>query len=387
MNTVPGLAKVQVARLLLGGYFFIPYLVLYASTVDVSLSLLLAIEAFFALLIVLFDLPAGHLADRIGARQALILGALLQGGAAALLGLVPSAAVFWATQPLFAAATALTMGADAALAAGVLRAAGRADAFEATERVFQSMQLAGTALVLTSASALSLIGMHWTFLATAFAQLAAALILSRVADIRSPSDEDRISLGVRLRGLLRGVRGTKGLPADLLAMILVGTAFSVLLYLTPVYYVGAGLGESLVGVAAAGVALAASAAALVWPVRWSLRVSVALAVVAAAALAAAWVAVVLAAAVVVQAAQARLLPRFRARVLDDLREHGEASAMSIVTTSRNLGFAVLAPFVGVLTARTGPGGLAVLCAVLFAVAGAAMSARLSGRRRHEPVVA
>jgi predicted MFS family arabinose efflux permease len=387
MNAVPGLGGVQVARLLLGGYFFIPYLVLYASTVDVSLSLLLAIEAFFALLIVLFDLPAGHLADRIGPRQALILGALLQGGAAALLGLAPSAAVFWASQPLFAAATALTMGADAALTAGVLRAGGCADAFETTERAFQSLQLATTALVLTSASVLSMIGMHWTFLATAFAQLAAAVILSRVPDVRSPSDEDRISLGVRLRGLVRGVRGTPGLPVDLVAMILVGTAFSVLLYLTPVYYVRAGLSEGLVGMAAAGVALAAAAAALVLPAQWSLRVSVAAAIVAAAALAASWVAVVLAAAVVVQAAQARLLPRFRARVLDDLREHGEASAMSIVTTSRNLGFAVLAPFVGVLTAWTGPGGLAVLCAVLFAVAGAAMSARLSGRRRHEPVVA
>ena len=387
MNTVPGLGGVQVARLLLGGYFFIPYLVLYASSVDVSLSLLLAIEAFFALLIVLFDLPAGHLADRIGPRQALILGALLQGGAAALLGLAPSAAVFWATQPLFAAATALTMGADAALTAGVLRAGGCADAFETTERAFQSLQLATTALVLTSASALSMIGMHWTFLATAFAQLAAAVILSRVPDVRSPSDEDRISLGVRLRGLVRGVRGTPGLPVDLLAMILVGTAFSVLLYLTPVYYVRAGLSEGLVGMAAAGVALAAAAAAIVLPAQWSLRVSVAAAIVAAAALAATWAAVVLAAAVVVQAAQARLLPRFRARVLDDLRDHGEASAMSIVTTSRNLGFAVLAPFVGVLTAWTGPGGLAVLCAVLFAVAGAAMSARLSGRRRHEPVVA
>jgi predicted MFS family arabinose efflux permease len=387
MNAVPGLGGVQAARLLLGGYFFIPYLVLYASTVDVSLSLLLAIEAFFALLIVLFDLPAGHLADRIGPRQALILGALLQGGAAALLGLAPSAAVFWASQPLFAAATALTMGADAALTAGVLRAGGCADAFETTERAFQSLQLATTALVLTSASVLSMIGMHWTFLATAFAQLAAAVILSRVPDVRSPSDEDRISLGVRLRGLVRGVRGTPGLPVDLVAMILVGTAFSVLLYLTPVYYVRAGLSEGLVGMAAAGVALAAAAAALVLPAQWSLRVSVAAAIVAAAALAASWVAVVLAAAVVVQAAQARLLPRFRARVLDDLREHGEASAMSIVTTSRNLGFAVLAPFVGVLTAWTGPGGLAVLCAVLFAVAGAAMSARLSGRRRHEPVVA
>lgn len=369
------IARTQTARLLLGAYFFVPYLVLYASTVDIPLSLLLVIEAFFSLLIVCFDLPAGHLADRIGPRQALILGALLQGGAAALLGLVPSPVVFWAAQPLFAAATALTMGADAALAAGVLRDEGRENDFEPAERVFQALQLAATAVVLTSASALSLAGMRWTFIATAAGQLAAVGILLRVKDVRSPSDVDRITLATRLRGLARGVRQTKGLSVDLLAMNFVGTAFAVLLYLTPVYYVRSGLNEHFVGIVAAGVALGAAGLALALPK--SLRVTVAAAVVAAAALGATWFAVVIAAAVVVQAAQARLMPSFRARVLADLRGHGEASAMSIVTTSRNLGFAVLAPFVGVLTAWSGPGGLALLCAALFAVAGLAMSARLS----------
>ncbi len=373
------LGAVLVARLLLGGYFFLPYIVLYASSVDISLSLLLLIEAFFALLIVAFDLPAGHLADRIGPRQALVLGGSLQGAAALLLGCVPAAAAFWAAQPLFAAATALTMGADAALAAGVLRRAGRQAEFEPAERMFQSLNLAVTAVVLVSASALSLAGMRWTFVATAAAQFAAAAVLLRVADVRSPSDVDRVPLGARLRGLARGVRRAPGLRVDLLAMILVGTAFSVLLYLTPVYYVRAGLGEHLVGMAAAGVALGAAAAAFGLGDRWPPRVSVLVAVVAAAALGIESVAVVLVAAVLVQTAQARLLPRFRARVLEDLREHGEATAMSIVTTSRNLGFAVLTPFVGVLTARTGPTGLAVVCALLFCVAGFAMSARMSAR--------
>ncbi|MPZ82225.1 MAG: MFS transporter [Actinophytocola sp.] len=376
------LGKVLAARLLLGGYFFVPYIVLYASSMGISLSLLLVIEALFALLIVAFDLPAGHLADRIGPRQALVLGAALQGGAALLLGTVPDAAAFWAAQPLFAAATALTMGADAALAAGVLRRAGRSGEFEAGERLFQSLNLAVTAVVLASASGLSLIGMRWTFVATTVAQGLAVVVLLRVADVRSESDVDRVPLGRRLRGLAQGVRRAPGLPVDLLAMILTGTAFSVLLYLTPVYYVRAGLTEHLVGVAAAGVALGASAAAFGLPDRWPLRVTVVLAVLAvlaSAALGLESVAVVLIAAVVVQTAQARLVPRFRARVLDDLREHGEATAMSIVTTSRNLGFAVLTPFVGVLTAWSGPAGLAVLCAVLFAVAGLAMSARMSTR--------
>jgi MFS family permease len=235
--------------------------------VGISLSVLLVIEAFFALLIVLFDLPAGHLADRIGPRQALLVGASLQGAAALLLGVVPSAVAFWAAQPLFAAAMSLTMGADAALTAGIFRRAGRPAEFESGERLFSGLNLAATAAVLVSASALSLAGMHWTFIATTGAQLAAVAVLSRVADVRSPSDADRVTLGRRLRGIVAGVRQAPGLPVDLFAMILIGTAFSVLLYLTPVYYVRAGLSEHLVGVAAAGVALGASAAAFAVPHR------------------------------------------------------------------------------------------------------------------------
>lgn len=344
MNRPAGLAGAQAARLLLGGHFFVPYLVLYASTVDISLSMLLAVEAFLASLVVLFGAPGGRLAGRIGPRQALVAGALLRGGGAAALGLAPSATMFWAVQPLFAAATVLTTGADTALVAGLLRRAGRAADLGASEQAFQSQRLTATALVLTAASALSLAGMRWTFLATALAQLAAAVILVRVPDIRSPSGVDRLS---RSHGLARGS------PAPLLAMVLAGTAFTMLLYLTPVYLVRAGFGESLVGVAAAGVVLAAVAL----PERWSPRVCVALAAVAALAFGTTWAALVLAAAVVTQAAQSRLA----AGVVD---EHA-------VATGRNLGFAVLAPCAGVLAAWTGPVGVAVLCAALLAVAGVA----------------
>jgi hypothetical protein len=65
--------------------------------------------------------------------------------------------------------------------------------------------------------------------------------------------------------------------------------------------------------------------------------------------------------------------------MEDLRDHGEATAMSIVTTSRNIGFAVLAPFIGVFTEWAGPRGLSVLCACLFLAAGLIMSARMSQR--------
>ncbi|HSZ31294.1 MAG TPA: hypothetical protein VK784_16245 [Pseudonocardiaceae bacterium] len=67
-----GLTRALVARLLLGSYFFVPYIALYAMSLRIPLGTILVIEALFALLTVLFDLPAGHLADRMGARQVLV---------------------------------------------------------------------------------------------------------------------------------------------------------------------------------------------------------------------------------------------------------------------------------------------------------------------------
>lgn len=376
-----GFSRVLAARLLMSGYFFVPYIVLYAESLRIRLGLLLVIEAIFALLTVAFDLPAGHLADRIGPRRALIIGTALEGSASLLLGGIPHALMFWAVQPLFAGSQALVMGADAALAAEVLRRAGREAEFEAAERVFQSSSLAANAVVLLSASLLSLLTLRAPFLATGMVQLIAALIFCTVPNVPATERQGahRIPLLARMRGLADGVRRTPGLPVDLATMILTGTAFSVLLYLMPVIYVTSGVNVHLVGAVSALVALVAAGAASILPGEWPLRVSVMVAVVAAGVLATKIAVIVIIATVLLQAAQARLLPRYRARVLSDLKGHGEATAMSVVTTTRNIGFAVLAPAIGVFTDWSGPRGVSALCAGLFLIAGLAMSARMSLR--------
>jgi MFS family permease len=374
-----GYGRVLAGRLLLNSYFFVPYIALYARQLHIALGLLLVIESVFALLTVCFDLPAGHLADRIGPRQALLLGTALEGTAALLLGLLPHMIVFWSVQPLFAASQALTMGADAALAAAVLRRAGQLDRFEEGERLFQSAVLAVTAVVLLTSSGLSLVGLRYTFVATAVAQFAAVIVLLTVTRRTSAEAEDvpRIPMAVRARGLAAGIRGAPALRKDLLGIILMGTAFSALLYLMPLYFVAAGSDEHLVGLLAAAVSMAAAAGSRAVPRRFPLRLFIGLAVIAAGFLSLELLAVTLIAAVTISTAQARVLPRARSRVLADLHAHGDATAMSIVTTSRNVGFALLAPFLGGLAALIGINGLGIACAALFLLGGLALTREMS----------
>jgi MFS family permease len=364
--------RLLASRLLLRSYFFLPYLVLYARHVGVSLGTLLLIEALFALLTVVADLPLGQVADRIGPRQAVAIGVGCEGAAALLMGLWPNVLVFWAVQPAFAVACALTQGSDAGLASALLRRAGRESEFAAGERLFQASALAWNAAVFVTASALSLVSLRMTFIACGVVQCAAVLLVLTVPDARTPGLESggAILLREQLGVLVRSVRTTPGLVRALASMVLTGTAFAILLYLTPVYVVGAGVDPGLVGVAAAGAALLGALVLRFAPPGLGQRTVLVAAVGATVALAFHSMAAVLIAILVVQCTQARLLPAYRALVLRDLAHVGDATAMSVVTTASSVGFAVLAPFLGLLLTWIDPQGLALVCALLFTAGGA-----------------
>lgn len=388
-----GYRRLLGARVLLRGYFFVPFIVLYAQDIGVSLGTLLAVEAFFSLLVVAADLPAGQFADRIGPRQALVVGAALEAAGALLLGLWAHPGVFWAAQPLFAGAMALTQGADAGLAGALLRREERADparesafeaAFERGERILQSSSLGWNAAVFVAGSALSLISFSATFLATGIVQLVAVALLFTVPDCRTTGGaadggpDERLGMAAWARQLRDALRRSPALRLDLAAMVLTGTAFAALLYLVPAFLVGAGVDAHLIGAASAGISLVAAGLGYLLPGGWNLRVPVLLAAAGTLAFTVPLAAVALAGGVLVQAGQARLLPRYRARVMTDLGRYGEAAAMSLVTTTTSLGFAVLAPFLGLLVDRLHRAGLALTCTALLLAAGATMSVQLRG---------
>ncbi|MDX5936841.1 MAG: MFS transporter [Bacteroidales bacterium] len=387
----PGWRRLFVVRLFLKSYFFVPYLVLYAEHLGFSLGLLLTVEAVFCILIVVFDLPAGHLADRIGPRQALLAGAFLEGVASLLLGGLANQAIFWIVQPFFAAAAALTQGADAGLAGLILRHDKALEDFEQGEQLFQKLALVWTAAVYGLASALSLVSLQLPFIATGIAQLLCVVGLFTVPNLRRtstfPADlgDDRRSLRRRAADMITVIHTSAGLRMDLLAMVAAGTGFSVLLYFLPFFLIASGSSASAVGVLLAVVALAAALVVHGLRPGLDLRVVGAIAVIAAILLGVTVLPIVVIAAICLQAVKARLLPRFRQRLLREMSECGEATAMSVVSTTTTIGFAVVAPALGVLTSVLSLTGLAAVTGALFLFATLTMSIHLRyGRSLHEP---
>ncbi|EPH04391.1 hypothetical protein HMPREF1531_01106 [Propionibacterium sp. oral taxon 192 str. F0372] len=362
------------ARVILSVYLFLPYLVVYGQHVGLDFATLMLVEAIFAILVVLIDLPTGHLADRIGPRQALIFGACSEAVASLLLGLVPRAETFWLTQPFFALAAALCGGADSALTAGLLVRGHRGDEFEDVERAYYRTILVVGAVGMVASAPLAALSLQAPFLATGVLQLVAVGLLLFVPNVpsRATLDDASISLRQQFHGLIAELRSS-GLARDLVAMILTGTAFSVLLYLLPMFYTNAGASIPQLGLVAAGVAVMSSLFSRVAGNRLGPHLVLATATITSLLLDTHILPVVILAAVFIQFGQTVLMPLFKTRVLSGFRHTGESMALSIVTTTRNVGFALIAPALGTLMTAWGMTGLGWASALLFATAAVLLS--------------
>jgi predicted MFS family arabinose efflux permease len=259
--------------------------------------------------------------------------------------------------------------------------------FEAFERMYQNSVLLVAAASYAVSSALVLVSLRLTFFMTGVVQLAAAVMMALVPDLRgarTTAARQNTGLTEQVKSLAR-LADRNSLTRDILAMVLVGTGFSILLYLVPLYYIDAGLTESRLGILAATAAVgAAMASHLVGSLKklWSIRVALAAIAGSCALLLISNNVVILFVAIVLQVHQALFLPRFRSHISTYLREIGDSMALSVVTTTRNLGFAVIAPFIGILITTIGMRGLSLTCTAFFVVSTALVTKRFGSRGLH-----
>jgi MFS family permease len=368
--------RLYLSRLAMGALFFTPFIVLYARSVGIGLGMVLLAESAFTLMVLLLDLPCGHLADRFGARNALAAGTLLQALACWILYRWAAAWAYWCVQPLFALAAALEQGADAALNYRMLNAAGQASAFERSESFTASSLLAVEAASALVGGLLAERGYRYAFLGTAFGQFAAvALLLTIKADLGSGRRED-IGVADRLGDIARAIRERRSTRLSLLGMVLAGTAFSTCLYLAPAMCQEAGVdGFNLGLLFSASSVLAALLGASMSRLREPAFLGMALGAVGLLGLFSREYGFLLASIAFIKASRSLGYPFFKSLALRIFKKYGESSALSVATTSTSLGFALLGPLYGAMGDRLGTHSLVLACLAAFFLGAALLASR------------
>jgi hypothetical protein len=114
--------------------FPIPVLTLFwKDQIGMSFVEIMTLQAIFALVVVVLEFPSGYVADRIGHRAALRVGALLWAAGWIAYATGRTFAGMAGAEALLAVGTAFTSGADSALLFGALDAAGRGSRYAAWE--------------------------------------------------------------------------------------------------------------------------------------------------------------------------------------------------------------------------------------------------------------
>ena len=144
--------------------FPIPIITLFwKDQIGMSLADIMVLQAIFGLAVVLFEFPSGYLADRVGYRRSLLVGAtLLMAGWL----VYTRAESFWAiavAETVLGAASAFMSGADRALLWVSLESAGRAGQYTRWDGRIRAVSQSAEAMSAAAGGWLYAAGPRWPF--------------------------------------------------------------------------------------------------------------------------------------------------------------------------------------------------------------------------------
>ncbi|MBU6160568.1 MAG: hypothetical protein KGO50_05560 [Myxococcales bacterium] len=193
---VPGAGAYAAYVVLFNTYLWMPVFFLWYLR-WLSLSQVLLLEAVYYVAVVVLEVPAGVLSDRLSRRGTLIAAAACQTASAVLVCASSTFAGFAVAQVLFAAAIALNSGSDTSLHYELLQKSGREAEYEQREARIATWMFRASALGAAVGGVLSLVSPVLTWAATAMTSTGALLAATRI-----PGDQ---TLSARAPGPAPGV--------------------------------------------------------------------------------------------------------------------------------------------------------------------------------------
>lgn len=251
------LLRLNLAGFLLSITIYSPILVLFYTGRGLSLFQVLSLEAFTGLAIVLFEIPTGVVADRIGLKRATVLGFALQAVWVVVLMLSPGYLFFLAGYALLGMAIAFRSGATEAWIFETLKARGEPERMARAQGAFWAAQLTGriasAALAVLVVPALTEGYFLLALGLSAAAMAAGTLLVLTVPNRHTATPAAAAASSLRLVGdAVRLLRGDAPLRRIALLSVFGDPMPYVLLFLYQPYFREAGTPTAFYGLAAAG---------------------------------------------------------------------------------------------------------------------------------------
>lgn len=366
-------------------FFFIPYITLYAQELGFSLSQIMLVESFFALLIVFLDIPLAHFSDKFGAKKILILGSFLQSLACFLLFFWQKPQVFWFAQIIFAFAVSLARGADATLHYKILQKNGHQEAFKRRESLFLTRLMVFEFIAFIMAGYLATWGSHYTFLATGGTQLLSTflfLALPHFENLEKKSPAPHFSLRERLSLLSTILRENTSLKKNLIPIFFIGGALITVTHLIPLIALDKGLKSQDIGYLFGFAGVVAFFFNRLFLLQKKSEVfALFLGALGFGGLFLSSYAALFIALTLIKYSGVILIPFFKESILKQLQETGENTALSVVSTLFNLGFALTGPLFGFYGDTLGINAMLFLVVILFLIGAIVIFQNLKGIKR------
>lgn len=238
--------RIYLYKLLGEFYLIVPVLIPYYQANGLPATRVFLIQAAYTLSILLFEVPSGYLADVVGRRKTLILGAVLMPLGLTVYALGRSLAVFILAECILAAGNSMRSGSDSALLYDSLLQIGRAEEYKRYEgRSFFFTRL-GTSSAAILGGLLAVLAIRLPF----YVNISTTALMFPLAVSLAEPERKKLAAASPLRGILRISRWSLTEPrlrVFILYAALVGSTGITGIWAAFLYYGSLGIGVGWFG--------------------------------------------------------------------------------------------------------------------------------------------
>lgn len=231
--------------------FFLPIVYIFFKNSGLTFTEIFLTETIFAIGVVLFEVPTGALADYIGRKKSVLVGALLWILSCFIFFFGNSFIAFSFGQLVCAMAVAFISGADTALFYEILHRQNKENDFKKYQGTAQMIGLASISLASLVSGLISSVNIRLTFIASAASFAVLFFVVASISSQQKAEGEERPHYLKVISESFRIIKSSKWILWIFVFSALFGAAYKTIYPLTQIYMQDSSLDIKFFGIASA----------------------------------------------------------------------------------------------------------------------------------------